>query len=47
MNNLSPLELIFFAALEKGALDMILDRRLMRDRLPALLAMLQHRPAPG
>jgi acetyl-CoA carboxylase carboxyl transferase subunit beta len=33
--------------LEKGALDMIVDRRQMRDKLPALLAMLQHRPAPS
>ena len=32
--------------LEKGALDMIVDRRQMRDKLPALLALLQHRPAP-
>ena len=33
--------------LEKGALDMIVDRRQMRDRIPALLAMLQRRPEPG
>jgi len=33
--------------LEKGAIEMIVDRRQMRDRLPALLAMLQHRPVPG
>ena len=32
--------------LEKGALDMIVDRRLMRDKLPALLAMLLRRPTP-
>ncbi|MEO8134092.1 MAG: acetyl-CoA carboxylase, carboxyltransferase subunit beta [Betaproteobacteria bacterium] len=30
--------------LEKGALDMIVDRRQMRDKLPALIGMLQHRP---
>ena len=33
--------------LEKGALDMIVDRRKMRDKLPALLAALQGRPAPA
>jgi acetyl-CoA carboxylase carboxyl transferase subunit beta len=32
--------------LEKGALDMIVDRRQMRDKLPALLAMLLRRPTP-
>jgi acetyl-CoA carboxylase carboxyl transferase subunit beta len=31
--------------LEKGALDMIVDRRELRGRIAALLAMLQHRPA--
>jgi acetyl-CoA carboxylase carboxyl transferase subunit beta len=30
--------------LEKGALDMILDRRDMRERIGDLLAILQHRP---
>jgi acetyl-CoA carboxylase carboxyl transferase subunit beta len=33
--------------LEKGAIDMIVDRRQMRDKLPALLAMLQRRADPG
>jgi acetyl-CoA carboxylase carboxyl transferase subunit beta len=32
--------------IEKGALDMIVDRRLMRDKLPRLLAVLQQRPEP-
>ncbi|RFA30890.1 acetyl-CoA carboxylase, carboxyltransferase subunit beta [Alkalilimnicola ehrlichii] len=32
--------------LEHGAIDIIMDRREMRDRLPALLAMLTHRPSP-
>jgi acetyl-CoA carboxylase carboxyl transferase subunit beta len=32
--------------LEHGAIDMIVDRRQMRDRIAALLAMLSHRPAP-
>jgi len=31
--------------LEKGAIDMIVDRRQMRDKLASLLAMLQGRPA--
>jgi acetyl-CoA carboxylase carboxyl transferase subunit beta len=31
--------------LEKGAIDMILDRREMRDRIAALLAKLSSRPA--
>jgi acetyl-CoA carboxylase carboxyl transferase subunit beta len=31
--------------LEHGAIDMIIDRREMRDRLAALLALLIHRPA--
>ena len=30
--------------LEKGAIDMITDRRQMRDRLPAMIGILQHRP---
>ena len=32
--------------LEKGAVDMIVDRREMRDKLVRLLTMLQRRPAP-
>ena len=32
--------------LEKGAIDMIVDRREMRDKLALLLAMLQKNPAP-
>jgi acetyl-CoA carboxylase carboxyl transferase subunit beta len=32
--------------LEKGAIDMIVDRREMRDKLVQLLTMLQKRPAP-
>lgn len=32
--------------LEHGALDLILDRREMRDRLASLLGMLTHRPRP-
>jgi len=32
--------------LEHGALDMILDRREMRDRIADLIAMLTHRPRP-
>jgi acetyl-CoA carboxylase carboxyl transferase subunit beta len=32
--------------LEHGAIDMIVDRRQMRDRLATLLAMLTHRQAP-
>ena len=33
--------------LEKGALDMIVDRRQMRDKLPALLTLLQRHPSPA
>lgn len=32
--------------LEHGAIDMIIDRREMRDRLASVLAILTHRPAP-
>ena len=32
--------------LEKGAIDMIVDRRKMRDELAALLAKMTGRPAP-
>ena len=32
--------------LEKGAIDMIIDRRRMRDRLAGLIALLQRLPAP-
>ncbi len=32
--------------LEHGTVDMIVDRRQMRDRLSALLAILTHRPTP-
>lgn len=32
--------------LEHGAIDLIIDRRQMRDRLAALLALLSGRPAP-
>jgi acetyl-CoA carboxylase carboxyl transferase subunit beta len=32
--------------LEKGAIDMIVDRRQLRDRLPQLLTQLQRRAAP-
>jgi acetyl-CoA carboxylase carboxyl transferase subunit beta len=32
--------------LEKGALDMIVDRRDMRDRIAGLLAIYMHRPTP-
>jgi acetyl-CoA carboxylase carboxyl transferase subunit beta len=32
--------------LEHGAVDMIMDRREMRDRLAAMLTMLTHQPAP-
>ena len=32
--------------LEHGAIDMIIDRRNMRDRLASLVAKLTHRPAP-
>jgi acetyl-CoA carboxylase carboxyl transferase subunit beta len=33
--------------LEKGAIDMIVDRREMRDRLAAVLTLLQRIPAAG
>ena len=33
--------------LEKGAIDMIVDRRSLRDELARLLAMLTHQPAPA
>jgi acetyl-CoA carboxylase carboxyl transferase subunit beta len=33
--------------LEKGALDMIVDRRTLRDELPRLLALLTRAPAPA
>jgi len=33
--------------LEKGAIDMIVDRRQLRDRLPQLLTLLQKEPAPA
>ena len=32
--------------LEKGAIDMIVDRRKLRDELPKVLALLQRRPLP-
>lgn len=32
--------------LEHGVIDMVVERRQMRDRLAALVAMLTHRPAP-
>jgi acetyl-CoA carboxylase carboxyl transferase subunit beta len=32
--------------LEKGAIDMIVDRRQLREELPRLLALLQRRPVP-
>jgi len=32
--------------LEKGAIDMIVDRRALRDELPKLLALLQHEALP-
>ncbi|HFA59242.1 MAG TPA: acetyl-CoA carboxylase carboxyl transferase subunit beta, partial [Rhodospirillales bacterium] len=32
--------------LEHGAVDLIIDRRDMRDRLASLLAMMTHRPTP-
>jgi acetyl-CoA carboxylase carboxyl transferase subunit beta len=31
--------------LEKGAIDMIVDRRQMRERLAAVLTLLQRQPA--
>jgi acetyl-CoA carboxylase carboxyl transferase subunit beta len=33
--------------LEKGAIDMIVDRRQMRDRLASLLTLLQRQPSAG
>ena len=33
--------------LEHGAIDMILDRREMRDRIASMLAILLHLPAPA
>ena len=33
--------------LEKGAIDMIVDRREMRDRLSSLMAILAHKPSPA
>jgi acetyl-CoA carboxylase carboxyl transferase subunit beta len=33
--------------LGKGAIDLIVDRRELRDKLPALLSMLLGRPAPA
>jgi acetyl-CoA carboxylase carboxyl transferase subunit beta len=32
--------------LEHGAIDLVVDRRDMRDRVAALLALLTHRPTP-
>ena len=32
--------------LDHGAIDMILDRREMRDRIASLLALLTHQPSP-
>jgi acetyl-CoA carboxylase carboxyl transferase subunit beta len=32
--------------LEHGAVDMIMDRREMRDRIAAMLTMLTHQPPP-
>ena len=32
--------------LEKGAVDLIIDRRELKGRLASLLALLQKRPAP-
>jgi acetyl-CoA carboxylase carboxyl transferase subunit beta len=32
--------------LEKGAIDMIVDRREMRDRVSRLIALLKREPAP-
>jgi acetyl-CoA carboxylase carboxyl transferase subunit beta len=32
--------------LEKGGIDMIIDRRQMRDKLAALLSLLLRQPAP-
>jgi len=33
--------------LEKGAIDMIVDRRQLRDELPRLLSMLQRQSLPA
>jgi acetyl-CoA carboxylase carboxyl transferase subunit beta len=33
--------------LEKGAIDMIVDRREMRDRLVSLISLLQRTPLPA
>ena len=33
--------------LEKGAIDLIVERRQMRDTIASLLAMLRHDPAPA
>jgi acetyl-CoA carboxylase carboxyl transferase subunit beta len=33
--------------LEKGAIDMIVDRREMRSRVSQLIALLKREPAPG
>jgi acetyl-CoA carboxylase carboxyl transferase subunit beta len=33
--------------IDKGALDAIVDRRELRDRLSAMLAILQRQPAPA
>ncbi|MCC6474607.1 MAG: acetyl-CoA carboxylase carboxyl transferase subunit beta, partial [Burkholderiales bacterium] len=33
--------------LEKGAIDMIVDRRQLRERLASLLTLLLRRPRPG
>ena len=32
--------------LEHGAIDMIVDRREMRDRISSLLSIMMHQPAP-
>jgi acetyl-CoA carboxylase carboxyl transferase subunit beta len=32
---------------EKGAIDLIVDRRQMRDRIASLIALLQRQPGPG
>jgi acetyl-CoA carboxylase carboxyl transferase subunit beta len=33
--------------LDHGAIDMIIDRRQMRDQIAELLAKLEHRPSPA
>ena len=33
--------------IDKGALDMIIDRRQLRDELPRMLAMLSKQPSPA